>query len=503
MFMAGLVFLGVSFWFPQRLATWAEEPLEIGNDVQQLLTKIEVLKEEKLIDKKRADFLMDQLRQVQEKAEGRNPTKTLEALDHVREQIAKTAQKAAESAKKTTEEYGKAEEAADSIRRNDEALEGKMKADALAELAKMVAKADAESQLLDMHIDPETMKALAESKLTTEQLKKLAEALKDSQSDLAKSLRKLHKAKLIDTKKLEECTECKSCEFVGARAFAELTKLVAEADAKKDPLDEHSDPETMKLFRARKPFADELEKIADALEDKKPQILRSLRFLHVAELIDDDTLKACLDAGKRDVAGVESMVTIAKALAKSGEKQIDAELVKLLRDPKLSAKELQKIADEVDEFHDDFAEMLCSLHREGRIDDFTLERCLEGCKCGNCKKCSGLSKSTAKSSSRRGGRGGLTRGPGASPLTWTDGTKEEGAKYKEETLPPSDLEQLKKSMVIGVGKVDPTKKESAPSQAGALRGSQAGGGAANSGTLLPQHRATVERFFDRSEKKKK
>ena len=321
MFLAGLVFLGVSFWFPQRLASWAEEGLEIGNDV---------LKEEKLIDKQRAEFLADALKQIQDKAEGRNPTKTLEALDHLRDQIAKTAQKAAESAVKKAEEFGRAEGLADAIRQNEGALADTVKAEALAELAGLVQKADAETGLLDQHIDPELLKQLRDAKLSPEEMKKLTEALKECKGNLAKSLGKLHKAKLIDA----------------------------------------------------------------------------------------DTLKRCMEAGKCDCAG---------ALKERGGKIPVRDIV------------------------------------------------------AQCE---------------RGGKGGLTEGPGHSPLTWTDGTSEDGAKFKEEVLPPSDLAQLKNSLVMGVNRADP-KKDAAASKSGTLRSSTAGGGAANAATLLPQHRATVERFFDR------
>ena len=67
-------------------------------------------------------------------------------------------------------------------------------------------------------------------------------------------------------------------------------------------------------------------------------------------------------------------------------------------------------------------------------------------------------------------------------------------------MPPSDLAQLKNSQVIGVHRADP-KKAAQSSHSGALQGATAGGGAANAGTLLPQHRTTVERFFDRTPKK--
>ncbi len=53
-------------------------------------------------------------------------------------------------------------------------------------------------------------------------------------------------------------------------------------------------------------------------------------------------------------------------------------------------------------------------------------------------------------------------------------------------------------MLIGVGQTDPdANQQKGPSQGGALKNAQAGGGSANSQVVLPRHRATVERFFVR------
>lgn len=53
-------------------------------------------------------------------------------------------------------------------------------------------------------------------------------------------------------------------------------------------------------------------------------------------------------------------------------------------------------------------------------------------------------------------------------------------------------------MLIGVGQTDPDgNQQKGPSQGGALKNAQAGGGSANAQVILPRHRTTVERFFVR------
>ena len=65
-------------------------------------------------------------------------------------------------------------------------------------------------------------------------------------------------------------------------------------------------------------------------------------------------------------------------------------------------------------------------------------------------------------------------------------------------MPPGALAKLKESMLVGVGQTDPdANQQKGPSQGGALKSAQAGGGSANTQVILPRHRTTVEKFFVR------
>ncbi len=98
------------------------------------------------------------------------------------------------------------------------------------------------------------------------------------------------------------------------------------------------------------------------------------------------------------------------------------------------------------------------------------------------------------------GEGGIHRGRGDAPMTWQDPTSEQGAKYKAEALPPASLAALKDSKLMGVSVGDPTRQEAwGPAQAGALGGAATGGGSAHTHVILPKHRGSVERYFDREE----
>ncbi|HEX7010441.1 MAG TPA: hypothetical protein VF184_10690 [Phycisphaeraceae bacterium] len=104
---------------------------------------------------------------------------------------------------------------------------------------------------------------------------------------------------------------------------------------------------------------------------------------------------------------------------------------------------------------------------------------------------------------RRPGRGGVSRGRGDAEMIWkTQASSEEGVSFKEQVLPAASLEALRESRMVGVSQGTPQVDEAAgPSAGGALQGAAASGGSAVSHRVLPRHRATVQRYFDRQQDK--
>jgi hypothetical protein len=215
---AAVGFVVLAFALPQRFADIGSGPsLEVGREVEKLAEQIEVLKEEKLLDKTRADDLKQKLDQVREDAKGNNPAKTLEALDHVENVNQKTAREAAEEAVRKTEELAKAETLADALQRLDKA-DPKLRAEAMADLAARAEKAAGDKELLDQ-IDEDLAKALQKGSFTKEELKRLEEALKECKGGQAKRLAKLHKARLIDADALKKCDKCGECKGEALAAY--------------------------------------------------------------------------------------------------------------------------------------------------------------------------------------------------------------------------------------------------------------------------------------------
>jgi hypothetical protein len=119
-----------------------------------------------------------------------------------------------------------------------------------------------------------------------------------------------------------------------------------------------------------------------------------------------------------------------------------------------------------------------------------LSQFLSTCTNGSCSSFSELTYSYC--------RGGLSRGPGAAPMTWKDESSSDGAKFKEQALPPSN--QTSESQFVGVSRTAPELTDgNTVAEHGALANADSSGGAAYSQVVLPRHKQTVQRFFKRDE----
>ncbi len=99
------------------------------------------------------------------------------------------------------------------------------------------------------------------------------------------------------------------------------------------------------------------------------------------------------------------------------------------------------------------------------------------------------------------GNGDVSRGRADAAMTWTDGTSEKDAKFKENILPPSSVAGLNESELVGMSAAAPTVDKTAVAAHGALNRAASGGGSANTQTILPRHKGTVKRYFERQQQK--
>ena len=227
----GPAFLLVAFQLPQDLAQAAGGALDIRRDAERMDEQLDALKEEKVMDKARADAMKAKLAQLRKDASGRDPVKTLEALDHLRDTLAKTAQQEAESAAKRMEMMAQAAALAQALEKGEGKLDDAQAAEAMAHLGGLMKKLAAEEALLQGHLDDDLREALEKGgKLSKEQLKKLAKAMDEGKGGLSKKLAKLMKAKLLDAAALQKAEKAGECDKAGLASYLKENGLDDLAD---------------------------------------------------------------------------------------------------------------------------------------------------------------------------------------------------------------------------------------------------------------------------------
>ena len=82
-------------------------------------------------------------------------------------------------------------------------------------------------------------------------------------------------------------------------------------------------------------------------------------------------------------------------------------------------------------------------------------------------------------------------------MTWTEGSDENGAKFKEKALPPGSVAGLQDSQLVGLSASAPEVQKGNLAAHGALNNSATGGGSAHTQTVLPKHKGAVKKYFDR------
>jgi hypothetical protein len=197
----------------------------------------------------------------------------------------------------------------------------------------------------------------------------------------------------------------------------------------------------------------------------------------------------------------------AKNLLNQMEGTIPPELAEALQNAELSATQLQELAKCLSQCSN------CSLCKMGKLCKASLidADMLMKCKSMACDSeeallafmesdCENASCLAMMCACNIPGNGGITRGRGDAPLTWTDGTDESGAGFKEEVIQPSAIGGIDKSRLTGISKEAPQQNEQTVAAAGgALTGAKAGGGGAHKQRVLPQHKQTVMKYFHRGE----
>ncbi len=98
------------------------------------------------------------------------------------------------------------------------------------------------------------------------------------------------------------------------------------------------------------------------------------------------------------------------------------------------------------------------------------------------------------------GKGGVNRGPGHAPMTWTNGTKEENINFKEQSLSSDDIQSIKDNQLVALKAYAPEESEEDNTVlSGKLTNVNAGEGSAIDHPILPKHKDAIKNFFRKTD----
>lgn len=249
-----------------------------------------------------------------------------------------------------------------------------------------------------------------------------------------------------------------------------------------------------------------LDHLSDTLMHESAEAAQEV-LSETERLTEAETLsEGLINEGSEMEAGLlaESMATLSSLVQEAAQEDalLATELPDLEGDAdSLTLEQLKAISAALRLSKSDINDRLAKLYAANLIDLETLKAAERLGQCDSEGLAAFLAENADRESVRQSIGGwcrGVGRGPGDAPMTWTEGTTEEGAKFKTEALPLSDIAALEDSEIVGLSVGAPSAETSNRSpQSGALNGAVTGGGSSFSQTVLPRHKGTVKRYFER------
>lgn len=205
------VFVAVTLCLPDRLTNAAaRQPLEIGKLVSELHTEVQTLKQEKILEPKKADELQKQLAKLKEQSSALDPNKTWEALDHIKEGNSDLAQQAAEEALSKIDRLRAAETLASALEAASGAgLSKDTATQAARDVAALLKAAGLEDGLVKGDIPPELLSKL--NGLNREDMEKLLKSIQFNKNSFGRTITNLANLRLIDARFLSQCQNAGQC----------------------------------------------------------------------------------------------------------------------------------------------------------------------------------------------------------------------------------------------------------------------------------------------------
>ncbi|MEM7625229.1 MAG: hypothetical protein AAF333_06335 [Planctomycetota bacterium] len=181
----------------------ADSRLDVSRSIAEMQQRLDVLKEEKILEAPEADQVRDAMKRIGEQAKGDDPSKTWEALDHLAEKIEQAADEAAELAQRRMDEAAGAEALAKALGEGGDTLSPERLGEAMSTLAELMEAASGAPTLDGMELPEGLAEALSQSGLDAsmldpEMLKQLADAMEGRQAELLEMIESLCEAGMCE-----------------------------------------------------------------------------------------------------------------------------------------------------------------------------------------------------------------------------------------------------------------------------------------------------------------
>ncbi|MGE0086896.1 MAG: hypothetical protein AB7S75_21020 [Desulfococcaceae bacterium] len=199
-----LVFLYAAAFTPRYIKSLQPgSSLDIGETADKLAAGIDILEEENILEKSEAQKIKEELEKLSSTAEGKDPAKTWESLDHLEENLRAEAQKAAQDMSDNLSSFARMESLA-------EALSGEsgLKPDVRSEIMKQMGRelsemlssgenagGDSAAQVLSTDM----LEALGKGELSNAEMEKLKTGMQEMKEQISGKLERMEKAGLAQS----------------------------------------------------------------------------------------------------------------------------------------------------------------------------------------------------------------------------------------------------------------------------------------------------------------
>jgi hypothetical protein len=187
--------------------------LDVSERISNLETQLETLEDLQILPENESESIQADLERVEEDAEGRDPGKTLESLEHIADRLERIAEDEAAELTEAANQSSELAAAADALDQAADELSPESLEAALAELAEMAEESSGACEGISPKLQ-KILDSIAQNGLSSEELGQLAEAFSQCNGLSQDMLKQLANSGLLDPSALQQAAQCLSPEDI-------------------------------------------------------------------------------------------------------------------------------------------------------------------------------------------------------------------------------------------------------------------------------------------------